>query len=139
MIRKARDEGKIEEPLYFKAAWAAYRAVGIKHKIPELVQLGAYGQLQSERLVNQEITRTEYEYLIIEKRNELSRQATASQQASSTDYLGATLTVLQILSLLGPQSPLAGGPHQAAPTVDPPQQRQPTHCQYLGNGIGNCW
>jgi hypothetical protein len=95
--------------------------------------------LQSERLVNQEITRAEYEYLIIEKRNELSRQATANQQASSTDYLGATLIVLQILSLLGPQSPLAGGPHNYQQPVDPPQQRQPTQCQYLGNGIANCW
>jgi hypothetical protein len=58
-------------------------------------------------------------------------------QQQETNYLGNFLTILQIISMFGPQSPLAGGPHQAAQQAQP--QQQPTRCQDLGNGVVNCW
>ena len=138
-FRQWRDDEKINEEQYYQLAWGAYHVAGETYNVPELVQLAVFGKFQAERLVKSEITRAEYEWLVTEKRTELARQAAAVRQANSTNYLSTTLTLLQILALLGPQSPLAGGPRPAPAQPQAQPQNQVTRCQYLGSGMLQCW
>jgi hypothetical protein len=118
-LKNQKNMGAISEAEYYDRAWTAYEETATKAESADLRELAAYGRWQSKRYLSGEIRKEEYEYLVTAKGNELRQRAEEEMrraQTTSGSSLNNVLTVLQILSLLGPQSPLAGGAYYPTPT-----------------------
>lgn len=135
--------GTITEIEYYDKAWTAFDTVAKIGQMPDLEELSLYGRWQSGKYLNGEISKEEYQYLMTVKNRDLDERAQAQlrqRQVASQNSLNNVLTFLQILSLLGPQSPLAGGPHTTpAPAAQPSPPSGPRYCSYSGGRTFYCW